>query len=53
VDSCYLCEIGQVGIIIPFRGKEILICEKCALEQLLAHPRLAIFKQNQEQKVLR
>ena len=41
VDSCYLCEIGTEGLVVPFRGREILVCADCALGAILAHPRLA------------
>ena len=40
IDSCYLCEIGKDGLMVPYDGQTILICAECALAAILAHPRL-------------
>ena len=46
MDSCYLCEIGTDGLIVPhphFADRQIMICPACVLAALYAHPKLAAF----------
>ena len=46
MDSCYLCEIGKEGLIVPhpfFKGRQFLICAECLLSWIYQHPRLAAF----------
>ena len=45
IDGCYLCEIGTDGLIVPFHGREIMVCAKCALEAIHNHPKLVRLKQ--------
>lgn len=43
-DSCYLCEIGKEGLWLPMQERTVLICMKCVLECIWAHPRLQLFR---------
>lgn len=44
IDSCYLCEIGKQGLFLPVEDRTVLICEKCVLKCIWAHPKLAAFR---------
>lgn len=45
MDSCYLCEIGKEGLVIPLDDQEVLICSACVLECILAHPKLYLWRE--------
>ena len=48
-DSCYLCEVGKEGLVVPAGDQELLICIKCVLECIWANPRMyyELLKKNQ------
>jgi len=48
MDSCYLCEIGKEGLIVPCDGRQILVCLDCVFVALTYHPKLAQFFERKE-----
>ena len=41
MDSCYLCEIGKDGLIVPLGDRSVLVCARCVLKCIYSHPMLA------------
>ena len=46
-DSCYLCEIGKEGVLVPVGEHAVLICDRCVLECIWRHPRLLALTERQ------
>lgn len=44
MDSCYLCEIGKQGLIIPTPIGDRLICDKCVLACIFSHPKMEFLR---------